>query len=184
VRARDITLENLESYAVPLSEHPLKWVFEKEKDVAPSIEFQDQLIPLHEDAAMFLWRFRMTQSMSVDEKIFQQTTSYSIDEKSSEEVKKWLFDCGIPFDQKVFWATQPKSAFVMTWKMVIKFWEDLFFGSDELIWDKTLNWALEYNHNDFFRFGKNRIFNAETRSDEILARDAFIRSVLSKKTNL
>ncbi|MGL4596590.1 MAG: hypothetical protein ACRCYO_03625 [Bacteroidia bacterium] len=181
MRTSAITLENIESYAVPLSEHPMKWIFEKEEGVAPSIEFQDQIIPLHADAAMFLWRFRMTQRMGVDEKNFLQTDSYSIVGKSSEEVKKWLYDRGIPFDQKVFWASQPKDAFVLTWKMVIKFWEDLFHGSDELIWDKTLNWVLEYDHNDLFSFGKNRIFNSETHSDEILKRNEFIQAVLSGK---
>lgn len=51
--------------------------------------------------------------------------------------------------------------------MIIKFSDELFFGSDEIIWDKTLNWALIFDHNDVFYFGKNRNFNAEKHSEEI-----------------
>jgi len=51
--------------------------------------------------------------------------------------------------------------------MVIKFSENLFFANDELIWDKTLNWTLIFDHNDVFYCGKNREFNSEKLNGEI-----------------
>ncbi len=165
-----ITLENVHTFSIPLSEHPLKWKLEDD-DTELSAEFEDQIIALTADASKFLWNFESTQrylgSISAIGKYFNEQDELSFGENESQKVKKWLYEKGIPFDQKVFWITQPDSGFILTWKMVIKFSDDIFFGSDEVIWDKTLNWCLIFDHNDIFYFGKNRNFNAEKHSEEI-----------------
>jgi hypothetical protein len=165
-----ITLENIHTFSIPLEEHPLKWKFE-EDDKKLSAEFEDQIIPLTSEASKFLWNFESTQrylnSISAVGKYFNEQNEFSFGENDSQKVKKWLFERGIPFDQKVFWVTQPEWGFILTWKMIIKFSDELFFGTNELIWDKTLNWALIYDHNDVFYFGKNRNFNTEKHSEEI-----------------
>lgn len=78
----------------------------------------------------------------------------------NQKLKKWLYERGIPFSRKVYWPTQPDVAFVLSWKMVIKFSATLFHGNDEVIWDKSLNWVLVYDHNDEFYFGKNPKYKA------------------------
>ena len=165
-----ITLENVHTFSVPLSEHPLKWKFEDENEQV-SEEFMDQIIPLTSEAARFLWNFESTQrhlgSISGIGKYFNEQEELTIGENDNKKVKKWLYERGIPFDQKVYWITQPEWGFILTWKMVIKFSNEIFFGTDEVIWDKTLNWCLIFDHNDVFYFGKNRNFNAERHSKEI-----------------
>ncbi|SNR14723.1 conserved protein of unknown function [Tenacibaculum jejuense] len=165
-----ITLENVHTFSIPLSEHPLKWKFEDSNNKL-SAEFQDQIIALTSDASQFLWNFENTQrylnSISGIKKYFNKQDELSFSENDNQKVKKWLYEKEIPFDQKVFWVTQPDCGFILTWKMVIKFSDDIFFSSDELIWDKTLNWCLIFNHNDVFYFGKNRNFNADKHSEEI-----------------
>lgn len=165
-----ITLDNVHAFSVPLSEHPLKWVFLVENKPL-SDEFQDQIIPLMPEASKFLWNFMNTQryfgSILSMQKYFNVQSELSCVENDSPTVEKWLYERGIPFDLKVFWITQQEWGFILTWKMVIKFSKKLFFANDQLIWDRTLNWALMYEHNDIFHFGKNRNFNAERNSEEI-----------------
>jgi len=107
---------------------------------------------------MFLWEFERTQkylnSISNIKKHFNEFNEFSFGE--NQQVKKWLYERGIPFDSKVFWVTQPEWGLILTWKMLIKFSDRIFFATDEIIWDKTLNWCLIYDHNDIFYFGKNR----------------------------
>ena len=58
-------------------------------------------------------------------------------------------------------------AFIITWKMVIRFALDIFLGRNGLIWDQTLNWVLGFEHNDILIWGKDKIYNNEVRFKEI-----------------
>lgn len=162
-----ITLENIRSFRAPLEGYPMAWVFEADNGKALSPEFSDQIIPLQPEAAQFLWNFECSQkALSVRKAHFKHCETFLAMHKNRSQIKKWLYERGIPFEQEVFWCHQPQQAFVLTWKMVIKFSETLFFGHDERIWDKTLNWSLEFNHNDVFYFGKDRIYTNQTQHDE------------------
>jgi hypothetical protein len=169
VLKNNITLENVHTFSIPISEHPLKWKFEND-DKKISAEFEDQIIALTSEASKFLWNFESNQrylgSIPGIGKYFNEQDEFSF--KENQKVKKWLYEKGIPFNRKVFWVTQPEWGFILTWKMVIKFSDDIFFGSDEVIWDKTLNWCLIFDHNDVFYFGENRNFNADKHSEEII----------------
>ena len=57
---------------------------------------------------------------------------------------------------------QPNFGFLLTWKMVIKYSHNLFSGCDQSVWDKTLNWRLEYHHDGLFTYGKDYIFDAQS----------------------
>jgi hypothetical protein len=179
-----ITLENAHTFSVPFSKHPLAWKFLEECGQLAN-EFQDQIIPLTPEAAKFLWDFMNTQrqlsSISSIGKYYNEQSELSCGENENQKVKKWLYERGIPFDRRVFWITQPQWGFILTWKMVIKFSENLFFGDNEVIWDKTLNWVLMFDHNDIFYFGKNRNFNTEKHSEEITIITKLVNE--SKKNN-
>jgi len=77
-------------------------------------------------------------------------------------------------------VTQLKWGFVLTWKIIIKYSDELFFGSDELIWDKTLNWVLFFDHNDIFYFGKNRIYDSDRHSDDIEELNKIVNDAIAK----
>jgi hypothetical protein len=111
---------------------------------------------------------------------YKNTSEFYSGTSSDQEVKKWLYNLGIPFSQKVFWIDQPQTGFVLTWKMIIKYSEDLFFGSDAVIWDKTLNWCLNYHHDDMFHFGKDRLDNADLRSKEIQRNNELMKELIQK----
>lgn len=148
-----ISLENLTHFTVPIADHPLAWVFESE--VPLSAEYEDQLFALAPEAARFLRRFEESQRCLYSLNAYQDEAEFSFDIGQEQEVKKWLYRRGIPFDQSVFWVAGPGRAFVMSWKVMIKFWDSIFRASDEIIWDATLNWVLRYNHNQVFLFQQN-----------------------------
>jgi len=168
-----------------INQHSLKWKFADDNGDLPSQEFLDQIIPLSTEASNYVWNFEMSQkylgSKFLDNGYFKDGEEYDFRGKTDKEVKKWLYKRGIPFDGKVFWITHPSCGFVLTWKMLIKFWEDIFTGSDEIVWDKTLNWTLAYNHNEVFYFSKNRVYNSDIHSSEIAKNNLIMKEWLNKK---
>ena len=97
----------------------------------------------------------MNTGIVCSEKYFNKIAVYNSAFANKQEIKKYLYGLGIPFDRKVYIPEQPHTAFVMTWKMVIKYAHVLFFANDQAIWDKSLNWRLEYHHDGEFAFGKD-----------------------------
>ncbi len=89
---------------------------------------------------------------------FKEIEKWDSGGTSEKEIKKWLYNRGIPFSQKVFLSLSPRCGFVLTWKMVIKNSSILFFGSDQTIFDRTLNWWLTFHLDGDFHFCKNRIY--------------------------
>ena len=73
-------------------------------------------------------------------------------------VRKWLFGRGVPFRSPVFLSYQPEWAVATTWKMVVKYWDALWYpGSDDLkVIDEAWAWALLLWHEGQAFFGDNR----------------------------
>lgn len=152
-----ISLYNLEEFKVPLENYISKWIFTDEKNELASKKHQDQIFPLTKEAASFLWDYEMKLGIQCSEKYFKKVTTFNSQFSNQRTIKKYLYNLGIPFDQKVFIAQQPEIAFLLTWKMVIKYSHNLFFANDQIVRDRTLNWQLEFHHEGVFSFGKDLI---------------------------
>jgi hypothetical protein len=49
------------------------------------------------------------------------------------QVRKWLYQRGIPFSRRVFLSWDSQLAAKTSWKMVVKYWDDLWYPmSDDL----------------------------------------------------
>ncbi|MBO6185107.1 MAG: hypothetical protein J6O88_10565 [Chryseobacterium sp.] len=155
-----ITLDDIEQFSVPLEDYVSNWIFMDENDKLAPAEHQDQIFALTKEAANFLWDFDMQLGIDCSEKYFKVITIFESGTAKTAEIKKFLYNLGIPFSHKVFIAMQPDTGFVLTWKMVIKYSHNLFFGYDQVVRDRTLNWALQFDHDDIFTFGKDIIFDA------------------------
>lgn len=140
-------------------------VFLTEDDQLPPPEHLDQIRPLDRQAAKFLWDFeqqvRLTSFEPDSGKYFRSAEKFSFGESSEQRVKKWLYERSIPFSANCFLSFDPDCAFWLTWKMVIHYSKDLFFAHDTVVWDRSLNWALYYHHDDVFHFVKDRIYDGE-----------------------
>lgn len=76
------------------------------------------------------------------------------------ELKKWLYNRGIPFKQEVLLLPTFKAvnspAILATWKMVIKY-VDPFFTSDNLVViNPDITWCLHFHHDGMLYFANNR----------------------------
>ncbi len=175
-----ITLENIEEFSVPLDEHLGRWMFEDaEKNII--IEHKDQIIALNRAASKVLWDLEMQFNIFGKEffegTFFRENLEWKAVGKTDAEIRKWLYNLGIPFDNKVFVSLQPDWGFVMTWKMVIKNFDGLFRANDQSVWDRTLNWGLAYDHNEIFHFGKNRIYDAHVEYEKLAIRNNILKEV-------
>lgn len=156
-----ISLENIEQYTIPFKNFISNWIFTDENDEPASIEHQDQISILTKEAANFLWNYEIKLAISSSEKYFKNVSKFNSEFSNQKSIKKYLFNLGIPFNQKVYIAHQPDTAFILTWKMVIKYSHRLFFAHDQIVSDRTLNWMLEFHHDGEFTFGKDLIYDSQ-----------------------
>jgi hypothetical protein len=100
-----ITLDNIEQFTIPLQDHSAKWIFETENKQLPSAEHLDQIFPLTEEASRFLWDFqskiRINSFYPDVNKYFRDVEKFTFGENMESQVKKWLYQRGLPFKDKV-----------------------------------------------------------------------------------
>lgn len=156
-----ISLDNIEEFKVHLDDYISKWIFTDENDHLASKEHQDQIFPLTKEAANFLWDYEMKLGIESSDMYYKTVTTFNSEFSDQQTIKKYLYNLGIPFSHKVYIAQQPDTAFVLTWKMVIKYSHRLFWANDQAVWDKTLNWKLEFQHDGEFTFGKDLIYDGQ-----------------------
>ena len=179
-----VNLKEILEETIPLKEHSLRWMFENEEGQLPSKEHLDQIFPLTSSAAVALSKFEQLTKIGyyrpMSKKYFQEVEEFVFGEKTEKEVKKWLYQRQIKFDTVVYINFDSTEAFAMTYKMLIHYAANLFVSNETVVWDKTLNWGLYYDHNDVFYFAKNRIYDGQK---EKLKFDQFVKEVTQKKSN-
>ncbi len=167
-----IDFDNIFQHVIPMDDFRLKWRFTEEKyDKLPD-QHLDQLKPLDSEAAKFLWDFIEKINLHKDtpfkKDFFRTIDKARILDSNEREIKKWLYQRGLPFDKPVFLSWQPTDAMIVPWKLLIKYFDSFYHGvSDDLtVIDQSLNWALLFYHEDEIYFGTNTDFKpSETFAD-------------------
>ena len=170
-----VTLENIEQHTIPFDRFRYKRRFTEEQHNVLPPQHLEQIKSLDKEAARLLmdvtvgsgnfnkWPFGDPNFRYVEK---LQIPSYL---EREQPVKKWLYQCGLPFDQQVFASWDNESAAITTWKMIVKYWSDFYYPSsdDLIIVDKTLNWALLFYHEDIIVFGTNAERSARICENEL-----------------
>lgn len=169
----NIGFDDILQHVIPMDDFCLKWRFTEEKyDKLPD-QHLEQLKPLDNDAAQFLWDYIVNTGLHNDipfKKDFFRTIDMArILDGNENEIKKWLYHRGIPFNQSVFLSWQPTVAMIVPWKLLIKYFDSFYYsGSDDLtVIDQSLNWALLFFHEDDIYFGTNDKFKPSELSTEV-----------------
>ncbi len=156
-----------------MNEFRLKWRFTEEQyDKLPE-QHLAQLMPLDNDAAKFLWDYIVKSGLHNDtpfkKDFFRTIDKAKILINNEAEIKKWLYQRGIPFDKLVYLSWQPTDAMIVPWKLLIKYFDSFYYGgSDDLtIIDQSLNWALLFYHEDELYFGTNKDFKPSQMFEDI-----------------
>ena len=151
---------------VPMDQFPLKWRFTDPRyDVLPPIHLA-QVKPLAPPDARRLWdmilQAQLHRAIPFTEGYFRSVVSTRTerahgDEAEARRVRKWLFQRGVPFRQRVWLSYQPEWAIETTWKLLVKYWTAFYYPiSDDLtVIDGSFNWALLFFHEEEIFFGSN-----------------------------
>jgi len=163
-----INFDNIKAYS---EESPkiMSFLWSEEETSKISQIHKDQIFFLNKEASEFVKNYIDNSKMVTgplwkpfNEKYFKIIQEFEVTENCEKEIKKWLYNKSIPFGKFVFiyndWC---KQGITLTWKMVIKYWQKLFFADDLIIFDETLNWGLFYFHEDRLYFGSDKIYDKE-----------------------
>ena len=167
-----VNFENIHEHTIPLEDFRLKWRFTDDKyDTLPD-QHLELLRPLDKAAAKFLSDYIDTTGLHDDipfkKDFFRTVDKAKVSADNQKEIKKWLYQRGLPFDKLVFLSWSQEDAIILPCKIFIKYFDSFYYGgSDDLtITDQTLTWALLFFHEDEIYFGTNKDFKpSETFAD-------------------
>lgn len=148
----------------------LKWRFTETSLIIPDHHL-DQLKPLDNDAAVFVWDYITKVQLHSDtpfkKDFFRTIDKAKIVGDNEKDIKKWLYHRGLPFEKPVFLSWQPTDAMIVPWKLVIKYFDRFYCGGEDLtLFDQSLIWALLFYHEDEVYFGTKKDFTpSETFTD-------------------
>jgi hypothetical protein len=167
-----VNFDNILEHVIPLDDFQLKWRFtEGNYDIFPD-QHLEQLKPLDKIASQFLWDYISQTNLHEDipfkKDFFRTIDKAKIVDGNKKEIKKWLYQRGLPFDKPVFLSWDSKNSMIVPWKILIKYFDSFYYpSSDDLtVVDQSLNWALLFYHEDEIYFGTNKDFKpSETYAD-------------------
>lgn len=167
-------------------EFPDVWSFLWSAEEAEKIstEHKDQIHFLNENGTKLINEFldssKMTQGLPYEpfKKYFKTIDEFRVTENCDSEIKKWLYDKGIPFSKYVFIDCDRSGQSVMlTWKMVIKYWQGIFFADDIVIFDSSLEWGIFYYHESELYFGTDVIFDRKAEEQKTIELNELIKKI-------
>jgi len=140
---------------IPIEQSPLRWqLADPRRRLLPAAHLE-QIKPL--DAASAKRLLELTapwyREQPFTQGYFADVAATSIGDQGPEvvrRVRKWLYQRGVPFKHSVFLSWSDTEAAVTTWKMVVKYWDDLWYpmADDLAVFDQTLSWALFLWHEE------------------------------------
>lgn len=74
-----------------------------------------------------------------------------------EDVRRWLYERGVPFGRTVYLLYERDRVVRTTWQMAVKYWDAFAWsvGYAMIATDHTLQWACCFHHEDVIVFGKH-----------------------------
>jgi len=157
-----VGFDNILDHVIPMDDFAMKWRFtDEDYNRLPQLHLE-QLRPLDRQASKFLWDYISATNLHNDipfkRNFFRNIDKVRVCEGNEKEIKKWLYQRGIPFDKMVFLSYQPGTAMIVPWKLLIKYFDDFDYGDDLTVIDLSLSWALLFYHEDEIYFGTNKDF--------------------------
>jgi hypothetical protein len=148
-----------------MDQFPLKWRFTDPHDVLPPIHLA-QVKPLAPADAGRLWNLILQSDLHTAvpfaKGYFRSVVSTRIGDShgnpaEGRRVRKWLYQRGVPFRQRVWLSYEPELAIETTWRMLVKYWTAFYypFSDDLTVIDGSFTWAVLFFHEKEVFFGSN-----------------------------
>ena len=156
----NIDFKNISDHIIPLSEFSMKWRFTEEKyNILPEIHL-NQIEPLDKEGSSFLAdylsKIGLHANIPFKNNYFRTIDKARILEDNKQEIKKWLYHRGLPFDKKVYLNYNQDSSLIVPWKIFVKYFDDFYYSDDLTIFDESLQWAILFYHEDEIYFGSKK----------------------------
>lgn len=167
----NIDFKNINDHLIPISDFRLKWRFTEEKyNVLPEIHLS-QIKPLDKAASIFLSNYVSETGLHANipfkNNYFRTIDKAKILENNKQEIKKWLYQRGLPFDKEVYLNYDQNNSLIVPWKIFIKYFDDFYYSDDLTIFDESLQWALLFYHEDEIYFGTKKDFVPSNNHEDI-----------------
>lgn len=169
----NIDFSNIKNHIVPISDVRLKWRFTDEKyNVLPDIHLS-QLKPLDKDASSFLSNFLSKTDLHADipfkNDFFKTIDQIEVLDENEKDIKKWLYQRGLPFEKEVYLSYDRDNAIIVPWKILIKYFDSFYYpiADDLTVIDESLEWALMFFHEHQIFFGTNKPFTLSSIQSDI-----------------
>lgn len=89
---------------------------------------------------------------------FYSVETYFVKDKHTAELKKWLYHRALRFSEPVLFLRPfcgiDTPAILTTWKLTIKYADELFRGDNLIVVSPSANWCLYYHHDGLISFAK------------------------------
>ena len=151
-----------------------KWRFKEDKyDNLPKNHLE-QIKPLDSEGAKFIDNFINANDLHSDapfkKGFFKTIDKAKVFENNNQQIKKWLYNRAIPFDQDIYLSWAQDTAVKTKWKMLVKYWDSFYYGgSDDLtVFPASLEWSLLFYHEDEIYFGTNKNYKVKQEYSEEL----------------
>lgn len=99
----------------------LKWRFKDKNPDELSDRHFNLLKPLDKEASNFLWHFingtNLHEQIPFEHNFFRVIDKVNVLNENNSEIKKWLYQRGLPFKKSVYLSWEPDVAMTVPWKI-------------------------------------------------------------------
>jgi len=159
-----VDFDNILEHVVSLDAFDLKWRFTDEGHDEIPEQHLVQMKPLDRMASEFLWDYISDTEVHDDipfkKNYFKIIDKVKILDDNEKQVKKWLYQRGLPFNKLVFLSWDKENAMIVPWKLLVKYFNCFYYpiADDLSVIDQGVNWALLFYHEHEIYFGTNNNF--------------------------
>ena len=157
-----VNFKNIKDFVIPMIDFQLNWRFiDKNYNVLPDYHLKG-LKPLGKQAAKFLFDYIKTNDLHGDmpfkKSFFKRIDIIEIKENNENEVKNWLFNCGLNSKEEIFLSWDNGTAMIVSFGLLIEYFDDFYYSSSDnlTVFQENLDWALLFFHADQIYFGSNK----------------------------
>ena len=158
-----LDFNKLYHHIIPLDNFELYWRFNnKNYDLFCDVDLK-KLKPLDKLASNFLWDIALKMNPDIEipfkKNHFKIIKNKIIDYNHKDDLKTWLYECGVPSNQEVIVSWNSTISMILPWKILVEYFDSFYYtSSDDLtVFDKNLDWTILFAHYDEIYFGTNRL---------------------------
>lgn len=160
-----MNLENIDQHIVEsfINQNHRQWLYERELPA----QDQEKIKPLSLPAAKFIYELEKNKifaGMNFPEEkhrlthLFERVSMLNIENLDALSIQTWLKNTKNSQSQEVILSLSVKEAYWLPWEVILQNVDQIFYGFDKSIFDKSLNWWLFYRSDEVLTLCEQKLF--------------------------